>query len=453
MSDKIRPMVRKLLDDEKLNGVPRKQRLTAARIHRLLEGQELWASEAVVRRVTREQRLELRDPLEHAYLPLAYKAGEDAQVDFFEGEYDDIERGRTKVFILLVRACYSGRTFAYAAPNQTREAFLEGLMQSFAAFGGVFPTIWFDNLTPAVKKVLTGRKRKLQQRFETFQAHYGFKAEFCAPRKGNEKGGVENEVKYARHEVLSPLPKVKGRAEIQALCDAWMERNQKRTARGRKTAIGEMWLEEAPHLIPLPNSRFDAATAHTTKISPRSWVAYGTNHYSAPVEWVGHEVTVKAQAEHLSIHHRSDPPVIHPRCYGKDEMVLELDHYLPLLRRKSRGLDRSAPFRAWIEKAPPCWSAYLSALRARRGEVAGSREFVDTLLLCRTWDEAEVSEAVETSLREIDVSLSTVRYILQSKKEAAEPAVDTIRYDGPDVVSSSPSAYMELCTTGDMSHE
>ena len=122
VGDKIRPMVRKLLDDERLNEVPRKQRLTAARIHRLLEGKEVRASEAVVRRVTREQRLELRDPLERAYLPLAYRPGEDAQVDFFEGEYDDVEHGRTKVFILLVRACYSGRTFAYAAPNQTREA-------------------------------------------------------------------------------------------------------------------------------------------------------------------------------------------------------------------------------------------------------------------------------------------------------------------------------------------
>ena len=41
VGDKIRPMVRKLLDDERLNEVPRKQRLTAARIHRLLEGKEV----------------------------------------------------------------------------------------------------------------------------------------------------------------------------------------------------------------------------------------------------------------------------------------------------------------------------------------------------------------------------------------------------------------------------
>ena len=34
--------------------------------------------------VVREVRFEQRDQLKHAYLPLAYKQGEDAQVDFYE---------------------------------------------------------------------------------------------------------------------------------------------------------------------------------------------------------------------------------------------------------------------------------------------------------------------------------------------------------------------------------
>ena len=165
-----------------------------------------------MRRVTREQRLELRDPLERAYLPLAYRPGEDAQVDFFEGEYDDVEHGRTKVFILLVRACYSGRTFAYAAPNQTREALLEGLMQSFAAFGGVFPTIWFDNLTPAVKKVLKGKKAEVATSLRDLPSALRLQSGALRPEEGQRKG----------------------------------------RRRERKTSIGEMWLEEAPDLIPLP---------------------------------------------------------------------------------------------------------------------------------------------------------------------------------------------------------
>ncbi|MEE9391884.1 MAG: hypothetical protein V3W41_05200 [Planctomycetota bacterium] len=131
-----------------------------------------------MRSLVAEVRLEIRDALEHAYIPLAYDPGRDAQVDFFEGVVIGVDGEHEKVHILLMRACYSGRTFAYAAPNQTREALLEGLMQAFEFFGGIFPNIWFDNLTPVVRRVLKGRTRELQEAFAIFEAHYGFKSEF-----------------------------------------------------------------------------------------------------------------------------------------------------------------------------------------------------------------------------------------------------------------------------------
>ncbi len=116
VADLVRPAVHELLEQELRAEVPRKQRLTAARIHRLVS-KEHDLCESTVRRLVRETRLDLRDPLEHAYLPLEYDPGHDAQVDFFEAAYDDLDHGRTKVFVLLVRACYSGRCFAYVAPN------------------------------------------------------------------------------------------------------------------------------------------------------------------------------------------------------------------------------------------------------------------------------------------------------------------------------------------------
>jgi len=442
--DQIRDWVQQRLEEEIAVRTPRKQLLTAARIHRLLLQDGQSASAAVVRRLVREIRLELRDPLKHAYLPLEYEAGEDAQVDFFEGVVDHVDQGRQKVFILLVRACFSGRTFAYAAPNQTREALFEGLMQAFECFEGVFPNLWFDNLTPAVKKVLRGRDRDVQGAFARFQAHYGFQAEVCSPGKGNEKGGVENQVKYSRHEILSPIPQISSRQDVQALCDQWMERDLARSARGQELSIEQLWEREAGALIPLPLGRFDASSVHPAKVSPRSWVSVGTNFYSVPVEWVGHPVRVKCDAERVTIHHKQDPPVCHPRSYGRFGMLLDLDHYLPLLRRKSRGLDRSVPFRQWIENAPPSWKVYLETMRRLLGEVSGSREFVDTLLLCRVWSEAKVSAAIEQALGHPELSLATVRYYLWKDREEDQPAAGKIHYEGPKVSEPSASSYMTL---------
>ena len=133
---------------------------------------------------------------------------------------------------LVVRMCYSRRLFVYAAPNQTREALLEGLMAAFESFGGVPRSLWFDNLTPAVKKVLKGRTRQLQGAFAAFQAHYGFDAEFCRPACGNEKGGVENGVRHVQRRALSPMPVVADRAALQQLCSRFCEDDAKRVPSG-----------------------------------------------------------------------------------------------------------------------------------------------------------------------------------------------------------------------------
>ena len=56
----------------------------------------------------------------------------------------------------------------------------------------------YDNLTTAVKKVLHGKKRQLQEAYSHFHAYYSFTPRFCNPGQGHEKGGVEGLVGYAR---------------------------------------------------------------------------------------------------------------------------------------------------------------------------------------------------------------------------------------------------------------
>lgn len=444
VSEQLAPRVAAMLIAERAAATPRKQLLTAARIGRLLLAEGLVASESTVRAVVRLARLDVRDPLRHAFVPLAYLAGEDGQVDFFEAEVDDVEFGRVKRFILLVRACYSGRTFAYAAPNQTREALFEGLMRAFEFFGGVFRKLWFDNLTPAVKKILEGRRRVEQRAFACFRAHYGFAAEFCAPGKGNEKGGVEGAVKYSRHEIFSPVPTVSGRTDLQAHCDAWMTRELSRVMRARERTIGEAWLDEVPKLIALPATRFDASLPRTAKVTPRSWISVGTVFYSVPVEWVGRDVQVKLDAERVVILGPQGGRAVHARSYVMHAAVLDVDHYLPLLRRKHRGLDHALPLRQFMDRVPGEWRALLAALRRDEGEIAGSQAFVDVLLLCRTYSQGAVRAAVEEALRHPKVSEGLVRFYIWQRREAEAPKPAVLEYAGPAVQYGSPRDYAVL---------
>jgi transposase len=431
--------------EERQKQTPRKQRLTASRVCRLLIGKGVKVSASSVRRAVRQVRRELRDPLENAYVPLQFAPGIDAQVDFYESQVDDVLLGRIKTYTLLVRACYSGLSFAYVAPNQTQEALFEGLSQCFVFFGGVFHKLWFDNLPPVVKTVLRGRKRKVRERFAQFAAHYGFEAEFCAPAAGWEKGGVENEVKYSRHEVLSPIPTVQGREGVQRLYDAWMAVDALRTIAGRTSSIGAMWQHEVPQLLPLPAVRFDAAVVSVAKVSPRSWISLGTNYYSVPVRLVDDEVTVKISAEEVAVFDRFGEVARHKRCYGRHQMMLELEHYLPLLLRKHRALDRAIPMQRWLERHSQCFGDWLRVLRQRLGVIDGSKDFVQTLMLCAHHSVAAVTSAVQRALEHPQPSLAQVRFHLADDRERNAPPAPVFPYPGPQVKPVSAGSYSALC--------
>ena len=264
----------------------------------------------------------------------------------------------------------------------------------------------------------------------------------------DSKGGVEGAVKFGRHEIFSPIPTADDREELQQLAGQWMEGELQRTIRGRGMTIGEAWNEEPPRLIPCPPTRFEASLVRPTKVSPRSWIAFGTNFYSAPVEWVGHPVDVRISAETIEIRRRNGDCVCHRRRYGAGEMSLELDHYLPLLERKHRGLDRAVPVRRWLEEASTCWRAFLRILREREGEVAGSKAFVESLFLCRAWGRDLVTRAVQQTLRHPEVSVSTLRYHLWRRREHEKPATPSIAVEaGPAVREFHAADYVTLCET------
>ena len=120
-----------------------------------------------------------------------------------------------------VRACAfrtRGKAVHVAYANQAQESFLDGHVHAFNVLGGV-PTgkVRYDNLKPAVMRVLLGRERLENPRFIALRSHYGFDSFFCEPgiEGAHEKGGVEGEIGRfrRRHLTPGPTPAVLGRAQ------------------------------------------------------------------------------------------------------------------------------------------------------------------------------------------------------------------------------------------------
>lgn len=128
-----------------------------------------------------------------------------AQVDFFEVLLD-IANERRKAWMFLMRLMHSGRDFAWLYDRQDQIGFLDGHARAFEHFGAMPQRIAYDNLKPAVTRVLVGAERVLTARFQALASHYLFEPSFCRPATGHDKGGVESRGRAIRWQHLVPIP-------------------------------------------------------------------------------------------------------------------------------------------------------------------------------------------------------------------------------------------------------
>ena len=84
-----------------------KQRLTATRLHELLRAEGKQVGVTVVKAAVAEWRRQRRE----VFVPLTYRPGDLAEVDFFE-VLVDVDGTRRKAWLFLMRLMYSGRDFA-----------------------------------------------------------------------------------------------------------------------------------------------------------------------------------------------------------------------------------------------------------------------------------------------------------------------------------------------------
>jgi transposase len=152
--------------------VPRKQRHTARRVwQRLVAEHGAACSEVTVSRYVARRKAELGLDGAEVTVPQQHLPGVEAEVDF--GEFHAMIAGTLlKLWLFVLRLSCSGRAFHVAFATQAQEAFLDGHVLAVEYLGGVPGRIRYDNLKPAVTRVLKGRDRDEAERFIALRSHY-----------------------------------------------------------------------------------------------------------------------------------------------------------------------------------------------------------------------------------------------------------------------------------------
>jgi transposase len=127
--DQVAPRIAALLA-ESVRWTGGKQRLTGTRLHELLRAEGHQIGVTLVRAALAEWKRHRREVM----IPLTSRAGDLAEVDFFE-VLIDVAGVRRKAWLFLFRLMYSGRDFGWIYERQDQISFLDGHVRAFAHLG------------------------------------------------------------------------------------------------------------------------------------------------------------------------------------------------------------------------------------------------------------------------------------------------------------------------------
>ena len=344
---------------------PRKQRHTTTRVFKRLQNEYGFKGcYATVKRYVNRKRDEMAKRKE-SFLPLDHPPG-DSQVDFGKFKYYDAAGEDQKGYALSISFPYSNAGWTQVFQSENQECLLTGMKRIFYHIGGVPIRCRCDNMTTAVSQVLDGADRIIADGFYRFMLHHRFKADFCTPAKGNEKGNVENKVGYTRRNMLVPVPVI---IDFDAFNDDLLRRcdeDHDREHYKHDALIRELWEEERQILLDLPEHEYEVFSYDSMKVDKYGFIKLDTNKYGLSPELSGKVVQTKIYFDKIEAFYDHRLLKVFRRSYEKNVEDCDWKDYLPTLIKKPGATEHTRFF----NQMPKLWQEHLRSITGRERKSA-----------------------------------------------------------------------------------
>lgn len=356
-------------------------------------------------------------PPKEAFVRIEYVPGEVAQVDW--GEFGDVFGDGTKVHAFVIVSCYAGAIWVEFTLSETLPAFLRCHEKALRFFGGVHREYWYDNLASVVAERV-GKLVRFNPRFLAYAGFHAFKPVAMNPGKGNEKGSVENGVKFVRGSFW-PGRTFKDIDDLNRQAREWTETFANLREHKGKGKIPAVALdEERPHLLTLRPEPYDTDDVVSCPVRPDHRVRFQGSTYTVPWTLVGKTLTVRADDRRVTIFYGEKRVASHERSYDARQDIRNPSHEEGLLDIKP-GAGSSALIEA-IQSLGPNAKAYLDVLKA--GSRSLKREIVELLVLKTVHGPSSLEQALGTALKKGVVGVANVERLLrlmQAPEKSAPP--------------------------------
>jgi len=306
---------------------------TAMQIYQMLKADGYEGSYTTVKRHVAEVRPVPRK----AYFALSFPKGEAAQVDFGSCGRIPCENTERQLSVFVMVMCYSRYLFAEFIPCERQEHFFSCHRNAFREIGGVPERVIVDNCKCAVISNRRYEEPVYNPNYLDFAGRYGFSPDACTPGCPNQKGIVENSVKYIKNNFM-PGRRFNSLPEANTALRHWLDtiaNVRVHSATGRTPV--DMLDEERMTLGHLPEMEPDCAITKHCRADKRCRVWFDSNCYSVPSRCALASVIVKARPDEVLIYMNNQAVARHRRCYGRKMEIIDPDHLQQLraVRRKA----------------------------------------------------------------------------------------------------------------------
>lgn len=351
-----------------------------------------------------------------AYLTLEFLPGQAAQVDW--GEFGDPFGLGRKLHGFVMVLCWSRMLYLEFVLSANFESFIRCHERAFAFFGGVPHEVWYDNLATAVAE-RRGRLVRFNPRFHAYTGHHRFNPIACNPASGNEKGRVEDGVRYIRHNFW-PGRTFADLDDLGAQAQRWRDEFANRRTHATTRKVPELiFSEEQLSLLPAQGP-FDTDEVKSPRVSHQFRVDFDGNEYSVPWRLARRIVTLRANEACVRIFVGSKRVAVHPRCWRKGETISRPEHEEGL-REYKPGAQASADLQA-IKGLGPNAARYVELIPAQTASIRS--ELAHLMVLITVHGAAAVEEVIGKALaRGIVGAVHIERMLtLETKAEELRPA-------------------------------
>ena len=234
--------------------------------------------------------------------------------------------------------CYSHMLFFQCYPTFQRFDCKVFLTEAVQYFGGSYKVVMVDNTHVIILRG-TGKNMVPVPEMAAFGERYGF--EFRAHEVGdaNRSGRVERPFSFIENNFLA------GREfadwnDLNSQAQAWCDQVNGSYKKHIRAVPKELFAVERPLLKPLPIWVPEVFRLHHRIVDVEGYVAINTNRYSAPFQWIGHQVQVLETKDKIEVRYGSRQSVYHARIIDPIGQRITLREHRPV---RGQGIKRSDP--------------------------------------------------------------------------------------------------------------